>query len=64
MSGIPDEAKRHDCFALLALMQEATGHEPEIWGDSIVGFGSYHYKYATGREGDSFLAGFSPANKT
>ena len=41
-------------------MRQVTGEEPEMWGDSIVGFGSYHYKYASGREGDWFLVGFSP----
>jgi hypothetical protein len=41
-------------------MKEVTGEEPKMWGDSIVGFGAYHYKYASGREGDWFLAGFSP----
>jgi len=41
-------------------MKEVTGKEPEMWGDSIIGFGSYHYKYASGREGDWFVTGFSP----
>ena len=44
----------------LELMREVTGEEPKMWGPSIVGFGSYHYKYASGREGDAFLTGFSP----
>lgn len=60
LNGIPDEKKRQDSFAILALMKEVTQAEPKMWGDSIVGFGHYHYKYATGREGDWFLAGFSP----
>ena len=58
--GIADERRRQDSYAILALMQEITGAEPKMWGDSIVGFGAYHYKYASGREGDWFLTGFSP----
>lgn len=57
---IEDERKRADCRTLLGLMQEITGAAPAMWGTSIVGFGRYHYKYASGREGESFLAGFSP----
>lgn len=60
LNSIPDEQKRQDSFAVLKLMQEVTGAEPKMWGDSIVGFGVYHYKYASGREGDWFLVGFSP----
>ena len=60
LDGIADEAKRRDSFAILAMMQEVTGVEAKMWGDSIVGFGSYHYKYASGREGDWMLVGFSP----
>ncbi len=60
IDGIEDETKRRDCLALLDLMREATGQEPAMWGASIVGFGSYHYKYASGREGDWPLTGFSP----
>lgn len=52
--------KREDAFAILQLMQEVTGFPPRMWGESMVGFGSYHYKYATGREGDAFVTGFSP----
>ena len=52
--------KREDSFVILNLMKEVTKEEPIMWGDSIVGFGSYHYKYASGREGDWFLVGFSP----
>jgi hypothetical protein len=47
-------------LAVLQLMAEVTGAEPKMWGDSIIGFGNYHYKYASGREGDWFLAGFAP----
>jgi hypothetical protein len=57
---IEDEKKRADAFEILQLMQEATGEEAVMWGDKIVGFGKYHYKYASGREGDWFLVGFSP----
>ena len=58
-SAIEDEAKRKDCEALAKLMTGATKHQPKMWGTSIVGFGSYHYKYESGREGDSCLTGFS-----
>jgi hypothetical protein len=57
---VPDERKRQESLTLLALMREVTGEEPQMWGSSIIGFGSYHYKYASGREGDSALTGFSP----
>jgi len=60
LNGIEDVRKRQDCFTLLALMREAAGAEPKMWGDSVVGFGSYHYHYASGRQGDWFLTGFSP----
>ena len=60
LNSISDEKKRQDSFAILKLMQEATDAKPKMWGDSIIGFGSYHYKYASGREGDWFLTGFSP----
>jgi len=55
-----DDAKRADAQALVKLMQSATGEEPKMWGPSIVGFGSYHYTYDSGREGDMPLVGFSP----
>ena len=51
---------RQDARTLLALMQEVTGETPVMWGQSIVGFGSYHYKYASGHEGDAAAVGFSP----
>ena len=60
LNSISSEKKRQDSFAILKLMQETTNAKPKMWGDSIVGFGSYHYKYASGREGDWFLTGFSP----
>lgn len=58
-STIEDEGRRKDCEALARLMTRATKQKPTMWGTSIVGFGSYHYKYASGREGDSCLTGFS-----
>lgn len=60
LNSISDDQKREDCFALLELMKQVTQLEPRMWGSSIVGFGSYHYKYASGREGDAILTGFSP----
>ena len=60
LNKIADQQKRKDAFTILGLMQKATQAEPKMWGSSIVGFGSYHYKYASGREGDWFVAGFSP----
>jgi hypothetical protein len=60
LNQVENEAKRQDCFAILELMRQATGEQPIMWGDAIIGFGSYHYRYASGREGDSPLVGFSP----
>jgi hypothetical protein len=57
---IPDEARRRECLTLLSLMKRATGTKPRMWGDSIVGFGSFRYRYGSGREGEWFVAGFSP----
>ena len=54
------QQKRNDSFELLKLMQNITAHEPKMWGPSIIGFGSYHYKYESGHEGDAPLVGFSP----
>ena len=56
----PDEKRRRDGFTVLELMEKVTGLEPRMWGDSIVGFGSQHYQYASGRQGDWFQVGFSP----
>jgi len=58
-AAIKDESRRKDCEALVKLMTKATKQPPKMWGTSIVGFGSYHYKYESGREGDSCLTGFS-----
>jgi hypothetical protein len=60
LDSVVDEQRRADCRELLALMSKLTGEKASMWGASIVGFGSYHYKYASGREGDWFLTGFSP----
>ena len=60
IDAIADEAKRKDAKALVKLMQSATGEKATMWGPSIIGFGSYHYTYESGREGDMPLAGFSP----
>ena len=60
---IPDEERRQDCFAIAKMMEEITGQKPKMWGASIVGFGSYHYKYASGHEGDWPVIGFSPRKK-
>ncbi len=60
LRSLKDEQTREDCFTIMAMMKEVTGAEPKMWGSSIVGFGSYHYKYESGREGDWFLTGFSP----
>ncbi len=60
LNKIPDTERREDCFALVKIMEEIAGEKPQMWGPSIVGFGSYHYKYASGREGDWPLIAFSP----
>ena len=60
VAGIPDPRRRADSERLIALMSEVTGEPATMWGPSIIGFGSYHYRYASGREGDAPLVGFSP----
>lgn len=60
LQSVDNEQKRQDCYAILEMMKEAAGAEPQMWGPSIIGFGNYHYKYESGREGDWFLTGFSP----
>jgi hypothetical protein len=57
---IADETRREDCFKVAKMMEEITGEKPTMWGPSIVGFGTYHYKYASGREGDWPITAFSP----
>ena len=57
---VQEEDKRKDCIEICAWMEEWTGLPPVMWGDAMVGFGKYHYKYASGHEGDCFRCGFSP----
>ena len=59
LATIADEARRQDCEALARLMTHASKQQPVMWGTSIVGFGSYHYRYESDREGDACLTGFS-----
>jgi len=61
---VADEGKRADAKSLVKIMQKATGEKPTMWGPSIIGFGSHHYKYETGREGNSPIVGFSPRKAT
>ena len=61
---VDDEQKLKDCYQLLELMKEITSDEPKMWGGSMVGFGSYHYKNKSDREGDWFLTGFSPRKQS
>lgn len=63
LNQIPDEERRKDCFEVAKIMEEITGNKPKMWGPSIVGFGTYHYKYASGREGDWPITAFSPRKK-
>ena len=60
IDSLPDETRRGDAKTLIKLMQKATGEKPKMWGPSIIGFGSYHYTYDSGREGDMPVVGFSP----
>src|ERR1017187_7051315 len=60
IDALPDQTKRADAKALAKLMQSVTGEKPKMWGPSIIGFGSYHYTYDSGREGDMPIVGFSP----
>ena len=60
LGSVDHERRRADCAAVIQMMREETGERPTMWGGSIVGFGSYHYRYASGREGDWFLTGVSP----
>ena len=60
LNKVPDEKKRQDSFAILELMKQVTGDKPIMWGDSIIGFGTYKYKYASGRQGEWPVTGFSP----
>lgn len=60
VAGVSDPGQRADADALIALFGEVTGHPPRLWGPSIIGFDSYHYRYDSGREGTSLRIGFSP----
>ena len=64
IAGVENKRRREDGIALLEMMREITGLEPEMWGPSIVGFGDLRYKYESGREGDMFLTGFSPRKRS
>jgi hypothetical protein len=61
---VENPKRREDAFVVLELMTKITGAEPNMWGPSIIGFGQYHYKYASGRENDWFLTGFSPRKQS
>src|SRR5689334_25332118 len=63
LAQVPDDRRREDARRLCVMMQEITGEPPEKWGSSIVGFGAYHYRYASGHEGDAALASFSPRSQ-
>lgn len=63
IAAVDDAQKREDCHAVAAIMAEATGASAQMWGTSIVGFGTYHYRYASGREGDFMEVGFSPRKR-
>lgn len=60
INSLKDETEREDCYEIIKIMKSITKEEPKMWGPSIIGFGTYHYKYASGREGDMCIAGFSP----
>lgn len=60
LNAVEDEKKKQDSFTILAIMKDISGEEPKMWGPSIIGFGTYHYKYKSGREGDFMQCGFSP----
>jgi hypothetical protein len=60
LNTVENDAKKQDCLAIINMMRDITGQEPKMWGASIIGFGTTHYKYESGREGDWFPVGFSP----
>lgn len=60
LATVADDARRQDCFTIVKLMEQLSGFKAKMWGSAIIGFGSYHYKYASGHEGDAPLIGFSP----
>ncbi len=63
IAAVEDPQKREDCRTVAAIMAQATGASAQMWGTSIVGFGTYHYRYASGREGDFMEVGFSPRKR-
>ena len=63
LNGVEDEKKREACLIISEMMADITGEEPKMWGDSIVGYGEYRYEYASGRQGEWFLTGFSPRKR-
>ncbi len=63
LNTIGDETRRKDCFEIIEIMRRVSKYEPKMWGAAIIGFGSYHYKYESGHEGDTCLIGFSPRKK-
>lgn len=60
LNAIDDESRRKDCFKVLDMMKKITKEKPVIWGNGVIGFGTYHYKSKSGQEGDWFMTGFSP----
>lgn len=64
LNSIKDKQRRQECLTVLEMMKKAAKTEPKMWGSSIVGFGSFHYVYESGREGDWFLTGFSPRKQS
>lgn len=64
IDAMENDTRRSDSHVLLDIFEKITGHPPVLWGNSLIGFGSYHYKYDSGREGDMFMAGFSPRKKS
>lgn len=60
IDGIADDTRRRDCRTIMRIMKKVTKARPKMWGSNIVGYGRYHFKYASGREGEWFAAGFSP----
>ena len=64
LNSVENEKRKSDALIVLDLMKKLTKEEPKMWGSSLVGFGTYHYKYESGREGDFFLTGFSPRKQS
>lgn len=60
IASVENENRRQDAELMLGIMEEITGEKPVMWGPSLIGYGAYHYKYDSGREGDFFMTGFSP----